>query len=368
MVWDWKLAKGRYTMMNYSIGAITYRSENRYAQINYFKKLAEVADRYSVPFFVFAVDDIDLKSRRINGLWYIAQQQKWVRQWTQFPTVVYDHVRYHPTPQFKRYIKLRESGLMRFSYKGYANKLSVVQYLLTFPELVPYIPATEQLTQSGDTFDFIHQGPAIIKPVNGTGGRDVYRIEKQAEHYIVRGKGIPKGNMSKAELKKWIVQLTSKERFMIQRLIPIEYEGRTCDTRVLLQKNGEGQWSFTGMGTRIGRANAVASNLAKGASAIRTDQFIESYIKKSPQPIIEQIERIGLQIAECLERRFGSFVEFGLDIGIMPDGHFQLIEANSKPDRKIFIRTNQPKQLDQAIRKPLEYHLFLCKQLKEQKG
>lgn len=353
--------------MNYSIGAITYRVGNRYAQIKYFQKLALLAQRYKVPFFVFCVDDVDIKNKQIRALHYITAQRKWVRRIMHFPTVVYDHVRYHPTPQFKRYKKLRESGIMHFSYSGYAHKLNVVQYLSSFPELAPYIPATEQLTGFQEAIDFIHDGATIIKPLNGTGGRDIFGIEKQVDHYIVRGKNVPKERMTEPDLKKWFQDLTNKERFMLQRMIPIQYEGRTCDTRVLIQKNGEGKWSFTGMGTRIGRANAVASNLAKGASAIRTDEFIEKYIGTAPQPIMEKIETVGLQIAERLEQRFGKFVEFGLDIGIMPNGHFQLIEANSKPDRKIFIKTDQPKQLDQAISKPLEYHLYLCNKIKEQK-
>lgn len=353
-------------MTKSSIGIITYKTDKRYAQINYYKKLAEKAEYYQVPLFLFSVDDVDLKNRQINGVWYQPQQKKWFRKWTAFPTVVYDHVRFHPTPQFKRYIKLRESGLMKFSYNGYSHKLGVIQHLSTFPDLAPYIPETEKVERFSDTLHFIHNGTTILKPYNGTGGRDIYRIEKVGDRYQVQGKDVLQESMSETELKTWLDRVVQKERFMIQRMIPIQYEGRTCDTRVLLQKNGEGKWSFTGMGTRIGRAKAVASNLAKGASAIRTDQFIERYLGKDPQPIMEEIQRVGIQIAEHLEKRFGSFVEFGLDIGIMPDGRFQLIEANSKPDRKIFIKTNQPKQFEQAIRKPIEYHLYLCKQIREQ--
>lgn len=348
-------------MIRDSIGAITYKIENRYAQIKYFKKLSEIAKKYDVPFFVFGVDDVDLKNRRINGLWYSIRQQKWVRKWTDFPKVVYDHVRYHPTPQFRRYVKLRESGMMKFSYNGYAHKLIVMQHLSSYPDLEAYIPTTEKVFSFDEVLLFIEQGPAILKPYNGTGGRDIYKLVKLGDKTVVNGKGSIIGEMTDSELRQWILQLITKERFVIQRLIPIVYKGRTCDTRVLVQKNGDGKWSFTGMGTRIGRANAVASNLAKGASAIRTDQFIETYLGLDPKPIMDRIEEVSVLIAKRLEEKFGSFVEFGLDIGIMPDGHFQLIEANSKPDRKIFLRTNQLAQLEQAIRKPLEYHLFLCK-------
>lgn len=351
-------------MKQCSIGAITYRTEQRYASINYFKKIAIAARQRGVPFFVFCVDDVDVEKQKIHGLWYEPKLQKWVRRWTPFPTIVYDHVRYHPTPQFKRYIKLRQSGFMRFSYNGYAHKLIVIDYLSSFPELAPYMPETEKIEQYEDFKAFVEKGPAIVKPINGTGGRDIYKIECEGNEYTIIGKETSYHNIAEREMKKWLESRIAQERHMVQRFIPIQYDGRTCDTRVLIQKDGDGKWSFTGMGTRIGRANMIASNLAKGARAIRTDMFIQQYLGLDPEPILAEIEAVGIQIAERLEQRFGSFVEFGLDIGIMPNGKFQLIEANSKPDRKIFMRTNQPEQSIQAHKKPLDYHIYLCKEQK----
>lgn len=351
--------------MTYAIGAITYRNGQRYAQINYFKKLAELAVERDVTFFVFGVGDVDLANKRIHGLIYAPQKQKWVRKWMPYPHIVYDHVRYHPTAQFKQYRQLRESGLMRFSYNGYAHKLIVIAHLQSFPELAPYMPTTEKVERFSDFATFVADGPTIVKPINGTGGRDIYKVEKSGERYTIEGKGMARDTISRTELRRWLERLQQQERYMMQRWMPIRYNGRTCDTRVLIQKNGEGLWSYTGMGTRIGRAHNIAANLAKGASAIRTEHFIERYLHRDPTPIVAEIERVSLMIAQRLEERFGNFVEFGLDIGILPDGSFQLIEANSKPDRKIFLRTNQPEQAKQAIQKPLEYHLHLCKKQDE---
>lgn len=354
-------------MKDASIGAITYQSDQGYAQLKYFKHFALIAKQHQIPFFVFSVNDVDVEQKRIHGLWYNEVTNQWVRKTFPFPTIVYDHVRFHPTPQFRRYVSLRQSGLMKFSYNGYANKYIVMEYLSSFKDLEPYIPKTIKVDDINQVISFIQQHSSILKPYNGSGGRDVYKIEKAKQNIIVRGQSIGQKTLTIEEFKDWLQKRSSKERYLLQKYIPIQYDGHTCDTRVLLQKDGTGRWTFTGMGTRIGRQQSVASNLAKGATAIRTEQFIEKYLRLQPEPIIEEIKRVCLMIAKRLEEHFGNFVEFGMDIGITPDGTFQLIEANSKPDRKILLKTKQYEALEQAIRKPFEYHLFLCNQLQNKK-
>lgn len=350
-------------MKGVSIGAITYQSEQGYAQLKYFKQFAILAKQHDVPFFVFSVNDVDIDKKRIKGLWYNEHTNQWVRKTSPFPAIVYDHVRFHPTEQFRRYVALRQSGLMKFSYNGYANKYIVMEYLSSFPELEPYIPKTIKVDDFEEVLSFIEKQPAILKPFNGSGGRDVYKLEKAKQLISISGQSVGQRTLSIDQFKHWIKKLRSKERYLLQQYIPIQYDGRTCDTRVLLQKDGAGRWTFTGMGTRIGRLQSVASNLAKGATAMRTDQFIKKFLHLQPESIIEEIKRVCLMIAKRLENHFGNFVEFGMDIGIKPNGTFQLIEANSKPDRKILLKTKQYEALDQAIRKPFEYHLYLCKQL-----
>lgn len=356
-------------MNGISIGVITYKmSPQKYSQMKYFEKLTEVAHQHKVRFFAFSVDDLDLKRKQIHGLFYSPVKKKWERRWTPFPTIVYDHVRYHPTEQFKRYVQLRNSGLIPFSYKGYSHKLGVMEYLSSFQDLKPFIPETEKVEDFEGIIHFIKGGPALLKPVNGTGGRDIYLLEEKNGKFLLSGK--TSGNewvtnkaVSLPMLKEVLLPILTKEKYMIQRKIPIQFQGRTCDTRVLIQKNQVGEWSLTGMGTRIGRSNRIVSNLAKGAHAVRTDEFIRTFVGKEPDPILQEIEEVSLKIGKRLDQKYGNFVEFGLDIGITPEGRFQLIEANSKPDRKIFLKTNQLENFKEAIRKPLEYHIYLCKQI-----
>jgi glutathione synthase/RimK-type ligase-like ATP-grasp enzyme len=351
-------------MNKISIGVITYQTKKGYEQMGYFEELAKVASSHKIPLFVFSVNDVDVKKGCIHGLWYASDKDLWERKWSDYPSIVYDHVRYHPTEQFKRYMKLRKSGLMTFSYTGYSqNKWKVAQYLAAFPDLFSYIPETNLIENTEVVDRFLQKEEAFIKPINGTGGKGIYLIRKNSDEYFIKGREEQEESMRKEELEKWVLRLIAKEPYIIQRRIPILYDGHPCDTRLLIQKNHQGKWTFTGMGTRIGKKNRIVSNLVQGADAMRTDLFIKQYLGKPAKSIIEEMVEVGLQIAERLDQKYGNFVELGLDIGITPDGTFQLIEVNPKPDRKIFIKTNQIEQFKQAILKPFAYHLYLCKQM-----
>lgn len=356
-------------MSLYRIGLLTYRlGKERYSQMKYIAALTEASKRYPVELYAFGVDDVDEKRHRIHALHYLPDSKKWVRRWSQYPHVIYDHVRYHPTEQFKRYVAFRKSGLIPFSYQGYSHKLGVMEYLSSLPELKEYIPETNPLTRIEEIPPFLEDGAAVLKPINGSGGRDIFTIEKENGGYRISGRSkegfwFDHTSVGREGLRKILIPHLSRERYMIQRRIPIDYKGRTCDTRVLVQKDGMGAWSITGMGTRIGRNHRTVSNLAKGASALRTESFIRTYLGKEPEPIITDLKEVSLHIAKRLEEKYGGFVEFGMDIGILPDGSFQLIEANSKPDRKILLRTGQSERYQEAIQKPIEYHLYLCRKL-----
>ncbi|CCQ97728.1 conserved hypothetical protein [[Clostridium] ultunense Esp] len=356
-------------MKSYRIGVLTYQTgKDRYSQMSYIAALTKAAQNYPVELFAFGVDDVDHKKERIRALCYDLKQKKWERRWVFFPHLVYDHVRYHPTKQFKRYVEFRKSGIIPFSYHGYSHKLGVMEYLSSLPELNEYIPETIPLTRIEEIPRFLKRGPSILKPINGTGGRDIFALEKKGNRYLLsgrtrEGRWLDHKIVGMEELRQVILPHLNRERYLIQRKIPIEYGGKTCDTRVLVQKDGKGEWSFTGMGTRIGKSHRVVSNLAKGANAIRSEEFVRSYLHRDPEPILQKIRKISLLIAKKLEERYGSFVEFGLDLGILSDGSFRLIEANSKPDRKIFLRTGQREAYQEAVRKPIEYHLFLCRKI-----
>lgn len=356
-------------MTTYRIGVLTYRlGKDRYSQMKYIAELTKESKKYPVDLFALGIDDIDVKRQRIYALYYLPDEKRWERRWVRFPHIIYDHVRYHPTEQFKRYAAFKKSGLIPSSYLGYSHKLGVMEALSNSPELKSYIPTTLPFQRGEELFPFLEEGAAVLKPINGTGGRDIFSVEKEGGGFRISGKSIEGRRLhheriDKKRLQEILNPFLKREQYMMQRRIPIQYQGRTCDTRVLVQKDGKGEWNVTGMGTRIGRRHLIVSNLAKGASAMRTEQFIQAYLHRDPEPIRREIEKISLLIVQRLEERYGRFVEFGLDLGITPDGSFQLIEANSKPDRKIFLRTGQLSAYREAIRRPIEYHLYLCRQM-----
>jgi hypothetical protein len=85
---------------------------------------------------------------------------------------------------------------------------------------------------------------------------------------------------------------------------------------------------------------------------------------------IEQIrstsERFGIEVAKNLEKTYGSLCELALDLAIDRSGQVWLLEVNQKPAREVFSKAGEQDVYRRAVRRPIEYALWLIRQPKNQ--
>lgn len=167
---------------------------------------------------------------------------------------------------------------------------------------------------------------------------------------------------SQTEGLNWIHEFIGSRRYIIQPFLHLTTnKGQPFDVRVLMQKNGRGQWTLTGMAVRLGKCGSLTSNLHGGGTAVAPLPFLLSEYGPDGKHIMRELEIEAAYLPPLLEAACGRLGELGLDFGIDSSGRIHLLEANSKPGRTVFRLTGDRRAAKLAAENPLSYarHLLL---------
>ena len=129
-----------------------------------------------------------------------------------------------------------------------------------------------------------------------------------------------------------------KDKYLVQEGIQLQLpNGRVHDYRMLVQKNGEGEWELTGCAGRMGAEKSVTSNLHGGGQAVPMHRLMKQWItdEELRDEINATAEKLGISVASFLEDTYGDLCELALDLAIDKDGRIFLLEVNPKPAREV---------------------------------
>lgn len=348
------------------IGILTWREKSTFSEPRYFRQLIHEGERLGCQVYLFSPQDVEAKSKTING--YVPNGAKgWKRIRAAWPDVVIDRYRYTPTEAFKRYVTFRRQKLFLYANNRLANKWKVHQVLLQYQPMQRWLPDT-RLYSKAALRTMIGEHPILyVKPVNGTGGRGILRIERDAQGFRLLGRDQKRAKRvfhSKVlstllnRVERWV----GGGYYIIQQGLSLELKpGRSVDMRLLLQKNQQGEWAITGHAMRVGGAKSATSNLHGGGRAQDSRSFLTTrFAPEKVQAILAECEQLAFRTAAAIEQHFGRMLELGLDIGIDTSGQVWLIEVNPKPGREIFREVGQLALYRQAIRKPIQYAMHMA--------
>ncbi|WP_054958190.1 YheC/YheD family protein [Paenibacillus dakarensis] len=213
-----------------------------------------------------------------------------------------------------------------------ANKWLKTEALLTDPQIIPYIPETKAYNRD-DLMSMLSQyNMVVIKPVVGTGGNGVIRIEEHNEGYQVRYKGSKKYVASFPSLVHLLSRLKMKRRYLIQQGIELARIGdRPLDYRFKVVKI-RGRWIFKATVARLARRGLFVTNLCKGGTLLhcrpairRSLPHINSAEKRNE---MRQLTRTCIAV---LETSFPGIRELGFDYGLDQTGAIWILEVNTRP-------------------------------------
>ncbi len=349
------------------IGILTWREGTRFEEPGYMRRLVQEGGDLDAMIYVFAYQDVNLKQRKIRGF-FPSEKGGWKSRLFPWPDVVIDRCR----KGVEGYKNLRrQKELFTYANSTYTNKWTATQLFSREENLKRWIPKTMAYS-SANLNTMLKEYPLLyIKPGNGTGGRSILKIERTEKgfHLLGRARNLVKKSAhfsSAATLMSWLNRWVDQEKirnghFMIQQGLDLSLvPERVADTRLLIQKDENGDWSITGLGIRVGPKGSPTSNLHGGGRPIPFKKVItDRFGEEKAVSILAECQELAHEVVKTIETYFGSMMEFGLDIGIDIDGQVWLIEVNPKPGREIFKEMGQLQLYKQSIKRPLQYALHL---------
>lgn len=356
------------------LGILTvYRNEQKFIDWEerlFFKKLTASGQQIGLEVVVFTPEDVDYPNEEVLVQAYQPSESKWIRKQIPLPPLIYDRFRFHAGGRILQLRKFRQSfpDLIYLS-RPLADKWTVYQKLHEIAEIRPHLPMTISYTSKEDLFRSLKSNRMVfLKPVRGTGGRGIFKIERfDQNRYILSERDLQRRivkpvKLTEGQVASRLEKMNISNHFVIQQGIDIRLSNkRVHDFRLLMQKNGEGTWEATGCAGRIGPKGSITSNLHGGGKAVALQELLNRRFDDDAQisSVRQKMVRFGHRIVQKLEHEFGSLCELALDLAIDREGKLWLFEVNSKPSREVFARIGDRQTYWKAVRRPLEYALYL---------
>jgi glutathione synthase/RimK-type ligase-like ATP-grasp enzyme len=339
-----------------------------------FRNLLEAARRYGMCGCVFSVEDIDWDDGTV-ACFLLEGKMRWAKKRLPLPDVVYDQI------ISRRYINRSDVALLRerlkkmlskrFFNPGYFDKWQVHRWLIGDRRTVSYVPGAIRFESVEQAAPFLYQYPDVyLKPVHGSLGIGIIRARRRADGRIFYQIKKKDGSLRQEYagsvsvfLKKFEKRL-KKGPYLIQRALKLKnWQGRPFDIRVLLQKDGAGNWKRTKTFCRIAKAGQITSNLSTGGDALAVKQVLqEMYEEKKVRRIMRRLREIAEAVPQVIEQENeGTIGELGLDLGLDEEGNIWVIEVNAKPWKKPNTEKGEWRDLALlAFQRPVQYARYLC--------
>ncbi|MFD0672955.1 YheC/YheD family protein [Cohnella sp. GCM10027633] len=341
-----------------------------------YEKMIAAGKRIGLHVFVFTPQDVDDANGRIHALTFKPETGSWSRKWVKFPHVIYDRCRIQKSYRFQQLLAFRKRyGHLLFLNRPLRNKWTIYRTLAKVSSFRNHLPLTKLYQSTEDVTSLLRKYPTVyVKPINGTGGRGILRIDRRTDgsfllqgrnhsRSIVKPRQVPAQSLPGA-IRGWDMR---GDRYIAQQGLNIKLpNGRVHDYRMLVQKNGSGVWEVTGCAGRIGPSGSITSNLHGGGQAASMNSLLRQWV--SGESTVAQIkataETFGVNVARHLESTFGALCELALDLAIDRSGKIWLLEVNPKPSREVFSKAGERDVYRKAILRPIEYGLWLYQQRK----
>lgn len=339
---------------------------NPYAeQTTFFIRLLRYGRQHHIPIYIFGPDDVHFGKRIIRG-WDYLPGKGWVQRPYPLPHTVYDR------SLLTRKIRAVQRRFERMGTPLFnslmGSKWWQYRVLAKDPRTAVYLPETRKIRSAADLAYMLNRhGSVYVKAAHGGKGMGIWQISQVGHgRYLVRRTDrrcrVSSLTTSNLGAVAQVILRSRRQPYIVQaRLWLMRWQGRIFDIRVLVQKDGTGQWQVTGAGLRVGRKGSIVSNLYGGGQTAPLEPVLNQLLQqRSPESVREECYRLALTIATLMDEACRNVGELGIDLALDRSERLWFLEANSRTGRNVFRRLGSPQLARWADTRPIAYAVHLA--------
>lgn len=243
------------------------------------------------------------------------------------------------------------------------SKWAKTNALLDDPDLKKFVPATLPFHEHTVRQMLNRLKMVYVKPVNGTFGKGVIRVEQSADaefpYGFQSGERQYRYRTFEAMFRK-LLAVKRKRPYLVQQGIELlKYRGRRFDIRLMVQKNPKRKWVSTGLIGRLAHPRKIVTNYHSGGTPMPVEKLLGPHME--PQLFADyraDLLEFGTAVAGVIETKFPGVKELGIDIGIDSTGKPWILEVNTSPDPFIFRKLPDRSVFRRIYRYAVHYGRF----------
>lgn len=335
-----------------------------------FVDLIKTGDELGAKVFVMSVTDLKLQDKYWNGHYYDSEKKIWLTKSFPAPRVIYNRIPYRKfeqMPEVQRKIQECLNSKKHYLFNPFFfNKWNLFEWLSNDKLTRQYIPRTEKLAGISNLQSLLNTFSIVyLKPIRGKAGSGIMRIDKISEgadvkyrliHYIHKKR---EADFFTSIHKLWnkLKELIGQREYILQQGIHLtRFKRRPFDLRMLIQKNGKGKWTVTGMGARVAGRRSITTHVPRGGSIDHPIRLLNlNFDKERTRKIIKQARKASIVLAQQIEQQSKQIMgEMSMDLGIDTKGNLWFFEANSKP-----MKFDEPHIRKKSLRRIIQYCTYL---------
>ncbi|MFG0212008.1 YheC/YheD family protein [Brevibacillus porteri] len=308
-----------------------------------FKDITQSGKQWGALVYVFTPQGINWEKKKVRGYLYNNRLNSWQEVILPFPHVVYNRI---PTrkaerrPEVRRALnRIHEMPNVTLFNRGFFDKQQLFTMLESHLEVQDFLPETTQLDTLARFRSFCTEHRFVyLKPVLGKAGQGIMRIDFKNDKWFLQRlkeqKAITRRFSNLNDVWKHIRLHVKQQKYIMQQGIRrARYNGKPFDVRVLVQKDGEGEWSVTGVGIRRSGSQSITTHVPRGGSIHSLSTVMQALFTNNHEQMERNIHDTALAVARSLNAEWTDLAEMSMDLGLTEEGKLWLFEANAKPEK-----------------------------------